>query len=93
VSELLVFVFDTENGANDAIPVLQSPQKQQWITLADAATVVRRPDGKAKVLPELSETGAKMLRTNLSAEDEAKLHAAFGAEEESAPPAEPAAAE
>jgi uncharacterized membrane protein len=162
VSELLVFVFDSENGADDAIPMLQLLQKQQFITLADAATVVRKPDGKAKVkqlnnlvgagalggafwgmligilffmpwlglaigaiggaiagklsdvgiddkfikevgdtiepghsalflmvqtmtedqvLPELSKAGAKVLRTDLSAEDEAKLRAAFGAEE------------
>ena len=165
MSELLVFAFDSENGANDAIPVLESLQKQQLIVLADAATVVRKPDGKPKVkqlhslvgvgalggafwgmligmllfmpwlglaigaisgaiagkfsdvgiddnfikevgntvepgnsalflmvtrmtedkvLPELSKTGAKVLRTNLSAEDEAKLRAAFGAEDQPA---------
>jgi uncharacterized membrane protein len=168
MSELLVFSYPNETGANEAIAKIQSLQKQQLITLADAATVVRKPDGKAKVkqannlvgagalggafwgmligllffapwlglaigaaagalggkfadvgiddkfikevgetiepghsalflmvtqmtddkvLPELAATGASLLRTNLSAEDEAKMRAAFGADEPAAPAA------
>lgn len=168
MSELLVFAYDTETGAGDAINRVLELQKQQYITLADAASVIRKPDGKVKikqannlvgvgalggafwgmlfgllflmpwlglaigaisgaiggkmadvgiddkfikevgatiepgnsalflmvtrmtedkVVTELAATGAKLLRTNLSAEDEAKLRAAFGADE----PAEQAA--
>jgi uncharacterized membrane protein len=162
MSELLVFAYKNETGAAEAIDRVMSLQKQQLIQLADAAAVVRKPDGKVqvkqannlvgagalggafwgmlfgllffmpwlglaigaisgaiggkmadvgiddkfikevgatiepghsalflmvlqmtedKVLPELAATGATLLRTNLSAEDEAKLRAAFGAEE------------
>lgn len=49
MSELLVFAFDTPDGANEMVATIQSLQKQQLIRLADAAIVVRRPDGKAKV--------------------------------------------
>lgn len=163
MSELLVLAFDNETGAGDAISRVMELQKQQYITLADAAAVVRKPNGKVKikqannlvgagalggafwgmlfgllflmpwlgmaigaitgaiggkladvgiddkfikevgatiepgdsalflmvtrmtedkVVAELAASGAKLLRTNLSAEDEAKLRAAFGAEEE-----------
>jgi uncharacterized membrane protein len=162
VSDLLVFAYDNETGAGEAIQCVLELQKQQYIALADAATVIRKPDGKVKVkqannlvgagalggafwgmlfgllfavpwlglaigalsgalggkltdvgiddkfikevgatiepgnsalflmvtqmtedkvMAELAATGAKLLRTNLSAEDEAKLRAAFGADE------------
>ena len=162
MSELLVFAYKNETGASEAVNQVMGMQKQQLITLADAAAVVRKPDGKVKikqannlvgagamggafwgmlfgllffmpwlglaigaisgaiggkladvgiddnfikevgstiepghsalflmvvqmtedrVLPELAASGATLLRTNLSAEDEAKLRAAFGAEE------------
>lgn len=41
--------FDNPDGANAMVGTLQSLQKQQLIQLADAAVVVRKPDGKAKV--------------------------------------------
>jgi uncharacterized membrane protein len=163
VSELVVFAFETETGAAEMGDELQRLQKQQLITLDDAAVVVRRQDGKVKVkqavslvgegalggafwgmligllfwapwlglaigaaagalggavgdygiddkfikevgnsidpgnsalfllvrdvtpdkvMDELSKFDAKVLRTSLSKEDEAKLKAAFGAEEE-----------
>ncbi len=47
MSELLVFAFDTPDGANAMVGAIQDLQKQQWIRLADAAIVVRKPDGKA----------------------------------------------
>jgi uncharacterized membrane protein len=162
MSELIVFAFPDESGAAAMSQELQSLQKQQLITMSDAAIVTRKPDGKPKikqannlvgagalggafwgmligllffapwlglaigavsgaiagkftdigiddnfikevgstiepgqsalflmvekwtedkVLPELSKYNAKILRTNLSTEDEAKLKAAFGAEE------------
>jgi uncharacterized membrane protein len=163
VSELVVFAFETETGAAEMGDELQRLQKQQLITLDDAAVVVRRQDGKVKVkqavslvgegalggafwgmligllfwapwlglaigaaagalggavgdygiddkfikevgnsidpgnsalfllvrdvtpdkvMDELSKFDAKVLRTSLSKQDEAKLKAAFGAEEE-----------
>ncbi|MCU0510408.1 MAG: DUF1269 domain-containing protein [Anaerolineae bacterium] len=165
MSDLLVFAFNNETGANEAITLVQGLQKQELIKLADAASVVRKPDGKVKVkqanslvgagalggafwgmlfgllffmpwlglavgaiggaiggklsdvgiddkfikevgqtiepghsalflmvtqmtedrvIPQLVASGATLLRTNLSAADEAKLRAAFGADEEAA---------
>jgi uncharacterized membrane protein len=162
MTELIVLAFPNTHGAQDALSVLSSLQKQELIKLADAATVVRKADGKVKVrqavdlvgagalggafwgmligliflvpwlglaigaisgaiagrfsdigiddkfikevgasvepgnsalflmvermtddrvLPELQKLHPTLLRTNLSAEDEAKLRAAFGAEE------------
>ena len=162
MTELIVLAFPNLTGAQEALSVLSSLQKQELIKLADAATVVRKPDGKVKVrqavdlvgagalggafwgmligliflvpwlglaigaisgaiagrysdigiddkfikevgssvepgnsalfmmvermtddrvLPELQKFHPTVLRTNLSAEDEAKLRAAFGAEE------------
>jgi uncharacterized membrane protein len=163
MTELIVLAFPKTNGAQEALTVLSSLQKQELIKLADAATVVRKADGKVRVrqavdlvgagalggafwgmligliflvpwlglaigaisgaiagrfsdigiddkfikevgasvepgnsalflmvermtddrvLPELQKFHPTVLRTNLSAEDEAKLKAAFGAEEE-----------
>jgi len=162
MSTLLVFAYENETGAKDMVADIQALQKQQLITLLDAATVVRKPDGKIsikqantlvgvgtlggafwgmligllsfapwlglaigavtgaiagkftdigidddfikevgktiepghsalflliesmtedKVFSELSGHKAKLIRTNLSAEDDAKLRAAFGASE------------
>jgi len=61
MSELLVFAFDTPDGANEMIGTVQSLQKQQLIQLSDAATVVRKPDGKAKVKQANSLVGAGAL--------------------------------
>jgi uncharacterized membrane protein len=172
MSQLLVFAFDNETGADEMISTIKSLQKQQLITISDAATVVRKPDSKVKikqaqslvgagalggafwgmlfgllffmpwmglaigaavgalagkfsdvgiddnfikevgatiqpgnsalflmvhsmtedkVLAELAKHNAKLLRTNLSAEDEAKLRAAFGADEQPAGAASAAA--
>lgn len=162
MSELIVLAFKTDTGAAEALSELSALQKQELISLSDAATVVRKADGKVKVkqavglvgagalggafwgmliglifwmpwlglaigalsgaiagkfsdigiddkfikevgatvepghsalfmlvermtddkvLPELQKYHPTVLRTNLSAEDEAKLKAAFGAEE------------
>ena len=163
MSELIVLAFKTETGAKEALHTIASLQKQELITLSDAATVVRKKDGKPKVkqannlvgagalggafwgmlfgfiflmpwlglaigaiggaiagkfsdigiddkfikevgatiapgqsalfmmvermtedrvLPELQKLNPTLLRTNLSIEDEAKLKAAFGGQEE-----------
>ena len=162
MSELIVLAFDNETGAQAALSTLSNLQKQELLRLSDAATVVRKADGKVKVkqavglvgagalggafwgmligliflvpwlglaigaisgaiagkfsdigiddkfikevgatvepghsalfmlveqmtddrvLPELGKFHPTVLRTNLSTEDEAKLRAAFGAEE------------
>lgn len=61
MSELLVFAFDTPDGANAMVGTIQDLQKQQLIRLADAAIVVRKPDGKAKVKQLNSLVGAGAL--------------------------------
>jgi uncharacterized membrane protein len=61
MSELLVFAFDTPDGANAMVGTIQDLQKQQLIQLADAAIVVRKPDGKAKVKQLNSLVGAGAL--------------------------------
>ena len=49
MSELIVFAFQNENGATRMAEEIKSLQKQQLVTLSDAATVVRKEDGKVKV--------------------------------------------
>ncbi len=49
MSDLIVLAFDSEDGALQLRDKLLSMQKQRIIELADAAVVVRRQDGKAKV--------------------------------------------
>ena len=61
MSELIVFAFPSEGGAAEMSEKLKSLQKQQLIKLADAATVVRKPDGKVKVKQAVSLVGAGAL--------------------------------
>ena len=61
MSTLLVFDFDNETGAKEMISDVQALQKQQLITISDAATVVRKPDGKVKVKQANSLVGAGAL--------------------------------
>ena len=49
MSEMIVFGFKTETGAEEMRGALGSLQKQQLLTLDDAAVVVRKEDGKVKV--------------------------------------------
>lgn len=162
MSQMVVFAFKDEKGAEEMRDDLKGMQKMQLITLSDAAVAVRKQDGKVKVkqatnlvgvgalggafwgmfigllffmpwlglaigaasgalggalsdtgvddkfikevgnsiepgqsalfllveewtedkvLDELTKFDAKVLQTSLSKEDEAKLRAAFGAEE------------
>jgi len=61
MSSLLVFAFSDEGGANRMIADLQALQKQQLITIKDAATVIRKPDGKIKVKQAHSLVGTGAL--------------------------------
>ncbi len=61
MSELIVFAFPTETGAAEMSVAVKSLQKQQLVDLADAATVVRRPDGKVKVKQAVSLVGTGAL--------------------------------
>jgi len=61
MSELLVFAFETEDGAQEMAGTIKRLQKTQLITLDDAATVVRRPDGKVKVKQATNLVGAGAL--------------------------------
>jgi len=61
VSELVVVAFDDETGAAEMRDALIELQKQQLVTLDDAAVVVRRADGKIRVNQAVSLVGAGAL--------------------------------
>ena len=61
MSDLIVFAFDNPTGADEMGAAVQSLQKQQLIQLEDAATVVRKDDGKPKVKQAQSLVGAGAL--------------------------------
>lgn len=57
MSTLAVLAFPTETGAALMLSDIDQKQKEGLITLDDAATVVRNPDGKAKVKQATSLVG------------------------------------
>jgi uncharacterized membrane protein len=57
MSTLVVLAFPTESGAQDVLTVITDLQRQQLITLEDAATVVRDADGKPQVKQATSLVG------------------------------------
>lgn len=61
MSDLIVLAFDNEKGAFQMRDKLFQLQKQHLIQLADAAVVVRKPDGKVKVKQAVSLVGAGSL--------------------------------
>jgi len=61
VANLIVFAFDNETEAERMRDKLVDMQKQQIITLQDAAVVIRREDGKVKVKQAQSLVGAGAL--------------------------------
>ena len=61
MSDLIVLAFDSEDGALQLRDKLLSLQKQQLISLEDAAVVIRRQDGKVKVKQLHSLVGAGAL--------------------------------
>jgi uncharacterized membrane protein len=61
MSILLVFAFDSETGAQKMVADVQALQRQQILTLSDAATVIRRRDGKVKIKQVNNLVGAGAL--------------------------------
>jgi uncharacterized membrane protein len=58
MADLVVFAFKDETGAEQMREELIRMQKMQLISLADAAVVVRKQDGKVKVKQAISLVGA-----------------------------------
>jgi uncharacterized membrane protein len=61
MTELIVLAFSSEGGAKEALAELSHLQKQELIKLSDAATVVRKTDGKVKVKQAVDLVGAGAL--------------------------------
>ncbi|HSR35451.1 MAG TPA: DUF1269 domain-containing protein [Anaerolineae bacterium] len=61
MSQLVVFAFRDETGAEQMRDALVGLQKQQLIELVDAAVAVRKQDGKVKVKQAVSLVGAGAL--------------------------------
>jgi uncharacterized membrane protein len=61
MSEMLVFAFKTPTGAAEMRDALVTLQKQELISLGDAAVVVRNADGKVKVKQANNLVGAGAL--------------------------------
>ena len=59
--KLLVLVFANETGAQEMITNVQALQRQQLITVSDAAYVIRQKDGKIKVKQANSLVGSGAL--------------------------------
>ncbi len=57
MSQMVVFAFKDEKGAEQMRDELKGLQKQHLITLSDAAVAVRRQDGKVKVKQATSLVG------------------------------------
>jgi uncharacterized membrane protein len=47
MSELIVFAFPSETGASEMDETIHQLKKEELMVLADAATVVRKPESKA----------------------------------------------
>jgi len=61
MSDLFVLAFETESGASEMLDTIGRLQKQELITLEDAAIVVRPENGKPKVKQAQSLVGAGAL--------------------------------
>ena len=61
MSDLIVLAFEDETSAAQMRDELVGLQKQHLISLADAAVVVRKPDGKVKVKQAVSLVGSGAL--------------------------------
>jgi uncharacterized membrane protein len=61
VSQLVVFAFKEQTGAEQMRDALGRLQKLHLITLSDAAVVIRKEDGKVKVKQAVSLVGAGAL--------------------------------
>ena len=49
MSDLIVFAFPNETGASEMDETIHQLKKEELMVLADAAVVIRKPDGKIKV--------------------------------------------
>jgi uncharacterized membrane protein len=61
MSDLIVLATKTETGAKEVAEEIKNLQKQELITVEDAAIAVRRQDGKVKVKQAQSLVGAGAL--------------------------------
>lgn len=61
MSELIVFAFSSEAGASEMDETIHQLKKEELMVLADAATVIRSPDGKIKVKQATHLVGAGMV--------------------------------
>ena len=61
MSQMVVFAFKDEKGAEEMRDELKALQKQQLITLSDAAVAVRKQDGKVKIKQATSLVGVGAL--------------------------------
>ena len=61
MSQMVVFAFKDEKGAEQMRDELKALQKQQLITLSDAAVAVRKQDGKVKIKQATSLVGVGTL--------------------------------
>ena len=61
MSDLVVLAFNTEDGAARFLGRIDQMQKMSLLKLDDAATVIRHPDGKAKVTQATNLVGAGAL--------------------------------
>jgi uncharacterized membrane protein len=58
MSELIVFAFTNETGASEMDETIHQLKKEELMVLADAAVVIRKPDGKIKVKQATHLVGA-----------------------------------
>jgi len=58
MSELIVFAFPSETGASEMDETIHQLKKEELMFLADAAVVIRKPDGKIKVKQATNLVGA-----------------------------------
>lgn len=58
MSELIVFAFPSETGASEMDETIHKLKKEELMVLADAAVVIRKPDGKIKVKQATDLVGA-----------------------------------
>ena len=61
MSDLVVFAFKTEDGAEQMRDALSKMEKEHLVSLEDAAVVVRHQDGKVKVKQAVSLVGTGAL--------------------------------
>ena len=61
MSSLLIFAFSDQDGASQIIAEIKSLQTEQLISISDAATVIRTPDGKIKLEQSTSLAGSGTL--------------------------------